>query len=122
MQDQDNLELLRSFLSAWDRADVDELMALLAEGCVYQSSLGPEPGKTYSGKEDLKHAFTDMTATETEIESRQGRAWVSGEHGFVEWSYTKLADNGALFEIRGLDVIHILGGKIKSIDAYRKSF
>jgi ketosteroid isomerase-like protein len=93
----------------------------MSDDCVYLASLGPEPGKTYSGRENLRQGFTEMTTTETELETREGRIWVSGDHAFAEWSYDETGDDGLVVEIRGLDVIHIVEGKIKSIDAYRKT-
>ena len=76
---------------------------------------------TVSGEQDLRKTFTDMTATETEVETREGRIWVAGEHAFAEWSYDEMAADGQIRVIRGIDVIHISDGLIQSIDAYRKS-
>ncbi len=121
MNDNERRKVVEAFLQAWGNADVDGLMALMAESCVYFVSTGPEPGLTVSGEQALRNVFADMTATETEVETREGRIWVSGEHAFAEWSYDEKQDDGQIKEIRGIDVIHILGGKILSIDAYRKS-
>jgi ketosteroid isomerase-like protein len=121
MNDSHNLKLIQEFLDAWGRADVDKLMTIMSDDCVYLASLGPDPGKTYSGKENLRRGFTEMTANETELETREGRIWVSGDHAFAEWSYDEAGDDSLVVEIRGLDAIHIVEGKIKSIDAYRKT-
>jgi ketosteroid isomerase-like protein len=121
MNENQSLKLIQEFLDAWGRADVDKLMTIMSDDCVYLASLGPEPGKTYSGRENLRQGFTEMTTTETELETREGRIWVSGDHAFAEWSYDETGDDGLVVEIRGLDVIHIVEGKIKSIDAYRKT-
>ena len=110
-----------AFLEAWGNADVEALMALMADNCVYYVSTGPEPGATVSGEQSLSRTFTEMTATETEVDTREGRIWVSGEFAFAEWSYDEKIADGKVREIRGIDVIHIVDGLIQSIDAYRKS-
>ncbi len=121
MTDDERRAVVEAFLVAWGNADVDALMALMAEGCLYLVSTGPEPGQTVSGESALRATFTDMTATETELETREGRIWISGEHAFAEWSYDEQQQDGQIREIRGIDVIHIMDGLIQSIDAYRKS-
>lgn len=121
MTEIDRRAVVEAFLEAWGNADVDALMALMAADCVYYVSTGPGPGATVSGEAALRQTFTDMTATETEVDTREGRIWVSGEFAFAEWSYDEPVAGGGLREIRGIDVIHIVDGLIQSIDAYRKS-
>ena len=121
MTDEERRAVVMAFLEAWGNADVEALMALMAKDCVYYVSTGPEPGATVSGEQSLRHTFSGMTATETEVDTREGRIWVSGEFAFAEWSYDEKIADGKVREIRGIDVIHIVNGLIQSIDAYRKS-
>ena len=121
MTDDERRAVVEAFLVAWGNADVEGLMALMADNCLYLVSTGPEPGMTVSGEAALRATFADMTATETEVETREGRIWVAGEFAFAEWSYDEQQADGQIREIRGIDVIHILDGLIQSIDAYRKS-
>ncbi len=122
MTDEERRAVVEAFLDAWGSADIDALMELMAADCIYLVSTGPVPGMRVSGEQALRAVFADMTATETEVETREGRIWVSGEHAFAEWSYDEKQDDGQINEVRGIDVIHIADGLIQSIDAYRKSY
>ena len=122
MKSEERRAVVEAFLDAWGRADVDALMSLMAEDCVYLVSTGPGPGSTVTGAQQLREVFAGMTATETEVETREGRIWIAGEHAFAEWSYDEIQDDGQINEVRGIDVIHIVDGLIRTIDAYRKSY
>jgi ketosteroid isomerase-like protein len=47
-------ERLREFAAAWARHDVETLMTFLTDDCVYEASVGPEPGRTYAGREAVR--------------------------------------------------------------------
>jgi ketosteroid isomerase-like protein len=52
------LELLRRHTEAWNRHDLDALMALFAEDCVFEASGGDEVcGKRYKGYREVKEAL-----------------------------------------------------------------
>ncbi len=121
MTDERKRELMRAFMDAWERADADAVMRLMADDCVYGASVGPEPGTTYRGRAAVARGVAEMLEFESGGESRQGRVWFADDRAFAEWDYDETFDDGIARAVRGIDVIHFADGKIKSIDAYRKS-
>lgn len=113
--------LVTAFMDAWERADAGAVMQLMADDCVYLASVGPEPGRTYRGRADVARGVGEMLAFEAGGESRQGGVWFAEDRAFAEWDYDEMTDDGEVKVVRGIDVIHMAGGKILSIDAYRKS-
>ena len=118
---QDRLRLLEQFGEAWDAGDVDKLMSMITDDCVYAASVGPEPGATYAGKQAVREGFLAMLALDSGGVSRTGRVFVAGNLGVSEWSYLFRAGSDAEFEVRGCDIFEFRGGRISRKDAFRKS-
>ena len=120
MNPDEKRALVRAFMNAWEAADADAVMQLMSDDCVYGASVGPEPGMTYRGRDEVARGVGEMLAFEAGGESRQGRVWFADDCAFAEWDYDEIADSGDVRVVRGIDVIQMAAGKIMSIDAYRK--
>ena len=121
MTEQEKRDLLAAFAAAWARADVEALMDLMTDDCVYAASVGPEPGTTYRGPEAVRRGFTEILAFEAGGEQRSGNIWFAGEYAFAEWSYDEVDEAGNIVDIKGIDVFHFVGDKLQMKDAYRKT-
>jgi ketosteroid isomerase-like protein len=121
-EDSRHVRLLKQFGEAWDAKDIDRLMSMMTDDCVYCASVGPEPGTTYMGKEAVREGFLAMLAFDSGGISRAGRVFIAGSVGVSEWSYRFRAGSDADFEIRGCDIFEFRSGRISRKDAFRKSF
>ena len=50
------------FVESWAAGDVEGVMACVTETFIYRASIGPEPGKTYSGAEGVRAGIAEMRA------------------------------------------------------------
>lgn len=116
------LERLTRFNEAWADGDVDELMTYMTDDCVYRASVGPEPGETFVGRDEVRRGFAEMLAHDAGGEGRTGRVWVAGDFGAAEWSYVLADADGREYELHGCDLFHFRGDRIAVKDAYRKTF
>lgn len=112
---------LIDFGNAWDQADVESLMLFITDDCVYSASVGPEPGKTYVGREEVKRGFTEMLAHDAGGVSRTGDMFMAGDKAVVEWAYIFEDSAGRQTELKGVDIFTFSGDKICYKDAYRKT-
>jgi len=115
-------EILQAFSAAWAKGDVEALMTFMTDDCVYEASVGPEPGKTYIGREAVKQGFLEMLAHDNQGESHSGPLYIFGERGVAEWSYMFTEPGGNTMELRGCDIYEFNGEKIRRKNAFRKSF
>ena len=115
-------ERLEAFGTAWARKDVEELMSFLTDDCIYNASVGPEPGTTYIGREAVRRGFEELLKYDDKAESRAGRVFIAGNRGAAEWSYIFTDDSGHEIELKGCDLFEFAGDKISRKDAYRKTF
>ena len=121
-EDSRYVRLLKQFGEAWNAGDIDELMSMMTDDCVYCASVGPEPGTTYVGWEAVREGFLAMLAFDSGGVSRAGRVFIAGSVGVSEWSYVFRAGPDTDFEVRGCDIFEFRSDRISRKDAFRKSF
>jgi ketosteroid isomerase-like protein len=64
---QEDVELVRTAMEAWDRAAVDEVLALSDPAVEFVSIFAGMEGRTYRGDDGLREYFADMSDTWTEF-------------------------------------------------------
>jgi rhodanese-related sulfurtransferase/ketosteroid isomerase-like protein len=113
-------ERLRQFGAAWARADLDALMGFVTDDCIYLASVGPEPGTTYRGREEVRRGFAAMLAYDRGRERQASMVVVTDDMGFAKWSFTKTTAGGGRRLIRGCDLFQFRDDRISKEEAYRK--
>lgn len=101
------IERLGQFGAAWACGDLDALMGFVTDDCVYLASVGPEPGTTYRGRDQVRRGFAAMLAYDRGRERQEGTAVVAGDRGFAEWSFTETTTDGGRRMIRGCDPVRV---------------
>ncbi|MFI9560253.1 nuclear transport factor 2 family protein [Nonomuraea endophytica] len=114
------VERLAEFGAAWQDKDLDRLMDLMTDDCVFRSSVGPEPGATFRGRAEVRRGFALMLAYDEGSESHEGISFVAGDRGAVQWSYTRTDEDGRVHRLDGCDLFEFDGDRIRVKDAYRK--
>ena len=113
-------QTLLEFTRAWARKDLDALMQLVTEDCVYSASVGPEPGSTWRGHENVREGFRRMLAQDAGARLIPGDVHIVGDLGCAEWSYQEDLADGTIRETRGCDLLTFRGNKISIKNAFRK--
>lgn len=114
------LDLLGRFSDAWTTADIDTLMDLVTDDCVYVASVGPEPGRTYRGRDEVRRGFLAMLSYDRGRQRHGGVALLQGNVAVAEWAFEETTPDGHGRLIRGCDIFEFTGGKIRKKDAFRK--
>ena len=120
--DEALLDILVRHTEAWNRHDLDALMALFAEDCVFEASGGDEAtGARYEGTREVRAAFGGV------LESMPDAQWGNGRHhmlrpgyGVSEWTLTGTMSDGRRIEVNGCDFLTIRDEKIVKKNSYRK--
>jgi ketosteroid isomerase-like protein len=82
---------------AWEERDADAAAALFTADAVYREQPSDEP---YRGREGVHAYWSRVTATQSDIRFRAGRAVGSGAHAAAEWWVT-LRNEGADVTLAG---------------------
>lgn len=113
---------LKAFGDAWSRGDVDTLMTFMTENCKFSASVGPEPGRTYVGREAVRRGFEDILAFDAGSPSIEGDVFIAGDRGASEWAVSKTDQAGNRVLVRGCDLFEFEGDLIRHKDAFRKTY
>ena len=114
--------VLAQFGEAWTRKNLDGLMSLVTDDCIYVASVGPEPGETFIGRDAVRAGFAALLAYDAGGDSREGRIAILGEVGLAEWAYELRDASGRATLVRGCDIFEFTGTLIRRKDAFRKCY
>ncbi len=120
--EQVTIEVLERFADAWNRHDVDALMAFMAEDCVFEASAGPDMcGTRYVGREAVRTGFAEVWATFPDAHWGNARHFICGARRVSEWTFTGTHADGTHVEVHGCDLFTFRDGKIALKNSYRKN-
>ncbi|ACV78985.1 nuclear transport factor 2 family protein [Nakamurella multipartita] len=120
--DDDLLDLLARHTDAWNRHDIDALMSLFADDCVFEASGGPEVcGTRYAGVAAVRQGFLEVLTSMPDAQWGGGRHRVIGpDDGVSEWTLTGTLADGRRVEVNGCDFLTVREGKIIRKNSFRK--
>ena len=122
MTQPDLEELLIRHTEAWNAHDLDGLMDLFDDDCVFEASGGDEVcGKRYQGKMEVRWAFAQVLESMPDANWGNGRHYnVAPDYGMSEWTLTGTLPDGRRLEVNGCDFLTVRDGKILTKNSYRK--
>lgn len=116
--DLDRLDLLAD---AFNRHDVEDIMAFFTADCVYDSPRGTGPGGTrFTGKEAVAEGIAARFAGLPDVHYGNVRHFVSDDRGVSEWRLTGTTPEGERIDVQGCDLWEFRGSSIARKDSYWK--
>jgi steroid delta-isomerase-like uncharacterized protein len=113
--------LLKSFLDAFNRHDLDAIMDYFAEDCVFYMPRGSAPrGDRYDGKASVRAGLAKRFEGIPDVHYGDDRHWAGENFGVSEWTLTGTTTAGKKIEVRGLDFLEIDKGKVTRKDSFWK--
>jgi ketosteroid isomerase-like protein len=121
MSEHVRVELLKDFLEAFNRHDLDAIMSYFADDCVFYMPRGAGPrGDSYRGKVDVRAALATRFAGIPNVHYGEDRHWACGDFGVSEWTLTGTTVAGKTLAVRGVDLLEFVDGKITRKDSFWK--
>ncbi len=122
MSDEVTTALLDAFGDAINRHDLDAIMELMTDDCVFESYAGPDVcGTRFEGRDQVRNGFSKIWAVCPDAHFGEARNFVCGDRGVSEWVFTGTTVEGQRIEVNGCDIITFRDGKIAIKDAFRKN-
>lgn len=120
--DADLLTLLERFADAWNRHDLDALMSMMTDDCVFDASAGPDiHGQRSEGPPAVRAAFAAVFEAFPDAHWAHARHFIAGNRGVSEWTFTGTRAEGTRVEVTGCDLFTFDAGKIAIKNSYRKN-
>jgi steroid delta-isomerase-like uncharacterized protein len=121
--ERDDLErLLVEHTDAWNSHDLDRLMRLFADDCVFEASAGPDShGRRFEGRAYVTAAFAEVLESMPDANWGDGRHFViADDYGVSEWRLTGTRVDGTCVDVLGCDFLTVRRGKIVRKNSFRK--
>ena len=108
-------EVLGAFSAAVDRHDVDAIMAVMTDDCVFENS-GPAPdGERAEGQAAVRAVWERLFRASPTGKFEREEVIVTGDRAVTRWKATW--DGG---HVRGIDLFRVRDGKIAEKLSYMK--
>jgi ketosteroid isomerase-like protein len=120
MADDDVMALLRQFGKAFNRGDIDGILACVTDDFEWRLAEGPDApdGKVVRGKEAVRAALQERDRDIAEMRFSETAVTISGDTVFGSFRATGKTRDGRAIDRRGVDIYRVRDGKIALQDSY----
>jgi uncharacterized protein (TIGR03086 family) len=108
------------FGSAFDRQDIEAVMALVTDDCVFESTSPAPDGTRFEGAADVRAEWEKLFANTHDPRFETEETVVLGDRAVVRWQYSWQEPSGGRGHVRGVDVLRLRDGKIAEKFSYVK--
>jgi ketosteroid isomerase-like protein len=112
-----------AFSAAWNGHDLDAIMAMSSDDCVFLASAGSSPsGAVHKGQAAVRAAYQNIFNTFIDAHWSNSRStWIAKDRVLTEWCFRATKADGTSLVVDGLDLLEISGDKVRVKNSYRKS-
>lgn len=113
---------LHALIGAFNRHDLDAVMAHFADDCVLFMPRGVAPrGARHQGKAAVRAALATRFEGLPDAHYGEDAHWACGEDfGVSEWTLTGTRPSGERLAVRGVDLLEFRGGAVVRKDSFWK--
>lgn len=116
------VKMLEAFGDAWNRHDIDAIMAMMTDDCVFMTSSGPDvEGARHEGAATVREQFIAVWTRIPDVQFLEPEHFVSGDRGLSQWVLKGRGSDGKRIEVAGLDLFTFRGDRIAVKDSYLKN-
>ena len=114
------LATIDRFNEALNRHDVDAVMALMTDDCVFENTYPAPDGERFVGQEAVRGFWTEMLRNSPAARFSTEEIFATGDRCTVRWRYDYVDGDGKPGHIRGADVFRVRDNKVAEKLAYVK--
>jgi len=109
-----------AFNEAFNRHDVEGMMALMSADCVFENTQPPPDGEVIQGKEAVARFWRDFFQASPQARIHIEELFGMGMRCVMRWRYEWLDANGNPGHVRGVDIYELKEGLISKKLSYVK--
>ena len=107
-----NHAALARFSAAFGSGDVDAIMALMSDDCVFEAT-GPAPdGIRHEGAEAVRAVWVELFGETSQPAFTEEESFVAGDRAVLRWRFDWAAEDGSAGHVRGVDVLRLRDGLV----------
>jgi len=112
--------VIDGFNAAFNQHDVDAIMALMTDDCVFENTYPPPDGTRHQGQAAVRRCWHELFAASPQAHFTWEDVWAAGDRGVVRWTYHWVDGDGRPGHVRGVDILRLRDGKIAEKLSYVK--
>lgn len=118
---EERIPVMREFLDAFNRHDVDAIMSFFVDNCEFDTPKGPTPyGRRLRGKDQVREGIAARFEGIPDASYEEDDHWTCGDRGVSEWTLRGTSTDGDHIEVRGCDLFVFEGTKLRRKDSFWK--
>jgi uncharacterized protein (TIGR03086 family) len=103
---------LAQLSAAFGSGDVDAIMALMTDDCLFEAT-GPAPdGVRHEGADAVREVWVELFGQTRDAAFTEEESYAGGDRGVLRWRFDWTSDDGAPGHVRGADVLRFRDGKV----------
>jgi len=115
------VEVLKEITAAFNRHDLDAIMAFFTDDAVFESPRGPDSwGRRFEGRQAVREGLALRFTTIPNVHYGGDDHFVTGDRGASEWTMTGTTTSGERVEVRGCDLWTFRDGLVSRKDSFWK--
>ncbi len=114
------LAVIERFNEAFNRHDVDAVMALMTDDCVFENTYPPPDGERYEGRAAVRGFWERLFRATPDARFTFEEIFAAGDRCAQRWRYDYTGDDGRPGHIRGVDILRVRDGKVAEKLSYVK--
>jgi uncharacterized OsmC-like protein/ketosteroid isomerase-like protein len=115
-----NTDLVLAFNRALNAGDVDKMMALLTDDCVFENTFPAPDGQRFVGQAEVRAFWDGFFRTSRQPRLEFEEVFECGDRAVLRWAYHWREADGQPGHVRGVDVYRLRGGRIAEKLSYVK--
>src|SRR5262245_13393899 len=100
----DWVAFLNQFNEVFNRHDVDAMMAMMTDQCVFENTYPPRDGTRYQGQAAVRAFWEDFFRSSPHAHIEIEDMFAAGDHATQRWVYSWVDAQGVAGHVRGVDV------------------
>jgi len=108
------------FNEAFNRHDVDAVMALMTEDCVFENTSPPPDGERHQGQEAVRGFWERFFHSSPTAAFETEEMLACGDCCVVRWLYRWVDGKGQPGHVRGIDLFRVYDGRVAEKLSYVK--
>ena len=114
------LEIVRCYNDAFEKGDVDSVMATMTDDCVVETPMPPPDGTRFEGQDAVRGLWKDFFATSSSMAFETEDVFAGTDRCVVQWTLRWVGEDNLPGNVRGVDVFKVRDGKVSEISIYVK--
>jgi steroid delta-isomerase-like uncharacterized protein len=112
--------LIQQFHDALNRHDIDAMMALMSEDCIFENTFPAPDGTRFVGQKAVRGFWHEFFTASPQAFIEIEEIFALGERGVIRWRYAWVDAQGKAGHVRGVDIFRVREGKISEKLSYVK--